>query len=75
MSAPDNTRSCISRIEPLARHVGRLLVFVVDLEEARGLTRRLGDRLIAVAFGCCDDAVSVAVRTRHHLIGVGLAPA
>jgi hypothetical protein len=35
-------------IEPLARDIRRFLVFLVNLEEARGLTGGLGDGLLAI---------------------------
>src|SRR6516225_7369791 len=35
-------------IDPLPRHVGRLLVLLVDLAEARGLALGLGDGLFAI---------------------------
>ena len=58
-------------IHALARDVGRLLVFLVDLEEARRLAGGLGDRLLLVAFGALQDALGLAARLRHDLVGVG----
>ena len=62
----------VSRIHALAGDVGRLLVLLVDLEEARRLTVRLGDRLLLVALGALQDALGLAARLRHHLVGVGV---
>ena len=54
-------------IHALARHVGRLLVFLVDLEEARRLAGGLGDGLLLVALGGLQDALGLAARLRNDL--------
>src|SRR5271166_1454810 len=60
------------KIHAFARHLGRLFVFVEDLVESGGLTRRLGDRLQAIAIGRLNDRGGLAARLRHHAVGVGL---
>ena len=72
LSVPPNSRSMVSRYMRWRVTVGRLLVFVIDLEEARGLALGLGDGLLAIGFGSLDDLGSAAARFRHHAIGVGL---
>src|SRR5262249_57617011 len=42
-------------IDALARYVGRLLVLLVDLAEARGLALGFGDRLLAVSLRVLGD--------------------
>src|ERR1043166_2274552 len=59
-------------IEPLARDFRGLFVLVVDLEEARRLTGRLGDGLLAIGLGGLGDLRGAPTRLRHHAIGVGL---
>ena len=59
-------------VEPLARDVRRLLVFLIDLQEARSLAVRLGDGLLAIGFGGLGDLRRPAARLGHHPIGVGL---
>src|SRR5262249_24209410 len=59
-------------INPLPRHVGRLLVLVVDLAEARGLALGFGDGLFAIGFGVLEDLGGAAARFRHDAIGIGL---
>src|SRR6516164_10201903 len=49
-------------VNALARHVGRFLVLLVDLREARGLTLGFGDGLLAVGFGVLDDLGGAATR-------------
>ena len=61
----------VSRIDALAGHIGRLLVFLVDLQEARRLALGLGDRLLLVALGALQNALGLAARLRHDLLGVG----
>ena len=60
------------QIHALAGHVGRLLVLLIDLGEARGLALGLGDGLLAIGFGVLDDLGGAAARFRHDAIGVGL---
>ena len=52
----------------LAGDVGRLLVFVVDLEEASRLALRLGDRLLLEAFGALQDALGFALASGITLL-------
>ena len=59
------------QVQTLARHLRRLLVFLVDFEEARRLSRRLGDRLLLIALGRLQDALSFAPRLGDDLVGVG----
>ncbi len=59
-------------IHALAGDLGRLLVFVVDLEEARGLALGLGHGLLAIGFGGLGDLGGAAARFRNHAVGVGL---
>src|SRR5262249_38674371 len=54
-------------IDPLPRHVGRLLVLLLDFAEAR-----FGGGLFAIGFGVLDDLGGAAARFRHDSIGVGL---
>src|SRR6516225_10708309 len=42
-------------IDPLPRYVGRLLVLLVDLAEARGLPLGFSDGLFAIGFGVLGD--------------------
>ena len=72
LSVPPSSALHGLEIHALARDVRRLLVFVVDLEEARGLTGRLGDGLLAIGFGGLRDLRGAAARFRHHAVGVGL---
>ena len=51
--------------QPLTRHVGRFLVFLVDLEEARGLALGFSHRLIAEAFGTSNDTVGLTLGARY----------
>ena len=60
------------QINPFTRHVGRLLVFLVNLQEARALALGLGDRLLPVAFGGLHDLRRMSACLRHDLVGVGL---
>ena len=59
-------------INSLPRHVGRLLVFVVDLLEARALALGLGDRLFLVTFGDLQDLRGAAARVGNDAVGIGL---
>ena len=58
-------------VHALARDLGRLLVFVVDLEEARRLAGGLGHGLLLVGSGALQDALGLAARLRHDAVGVG----
>ena len=60
------------QVDPLARHVGRALVFLENLRESRGLTLRFGNRLELVALGFLDDRCRPSARFRHDAIGIGL---
>src|ERR1043166_3596399 len=53
-------------IEPLARDFRGLFVLVVDLEEARRLTGRLGDGLLAIGLGGLGDLRGAPTRLRHQ---------
>src|SRR5262245_13982052 len=59
-------------IDALACDLRRLLVLVVDLEEAGCLTARFGNGLLLVGFGRLQDLGSAAARLRDHPVGVGL---
>ena len=60
------------QINSLPRHVGRLLVFVVDFQEARALALGLGDRLLLVAFGDLQDLRGASARVGDDAVGIGL---
>ena len=60
------------QINSLPRHVGRLLVFVIDLLEARALALGLGDRLLLVAFGDLQDLRGASARVGNDAVGIGL---
>ena len=60
------------QIDALPRDVGRLLVFVVDLEEARALALGLGDRLLLVAFGDLQDLRGASLGVGNDAVGIGL---
>ena len=60
------------QIHALAGDVGRLLVLVVDLQEARGLALGVGDGLLAIGLGVLDDLGRPAAGFRHHFVGVSL---
>src|SRR6516165_10062088 len=59
-------------IDPLPRHVGRLLILLIDLAEARGLALGFGDGLFAIGLGVLEDLGGAAARFRHDAIGIGL---
>ena len=67
-------KNVLHRIEihALAGHVGRLLVLLVDLQEARGLALGVGHDLGAIGLGILSDLRGAAPRFRDHAIGVGL---
>src|SRR5437763_3835231 len=52
-------------INPLPRHVRRLLVLFVNLREPRRLTLGFGDGLFAIGFGILGDFGGAAARFRH----------
>ena len=60
------------QIDALPGDVGRLLVFVVDLEEARALALGLGDRLLLVAFGDLQDLRGASLGVGNDAVGIGL---
>jgi hypothetical protein len=60
------------QIHALARDVGRLLVFVVDLQEARRRALGLGHRLLTIGFRVLHDLRGASARFRHDLVGVAL---
>ena len=51
--------------------VGRVLILLVNLLEARRLAARLGDGLLAIGLGLLQNARGRAARFRHDAIGVG----
>ena len=55
-------------IDPLPRHVGRLLVLLVDLAEARGLALGFGDGLFAIGFSVLGDLGGAAARFRNDAL-------
>ena len=60
------------QIHALAGHVRRLLVLIVNLEEARGLAGGFGDGLLAIGFGVLGYFGGAAARLRNDPIGVSL---
>src|SRR6202011_4633655 len=60
------------QIDALPRHVGRLLVFVVDFQEPRALALGFGDRLLLVAFGDLQYLRGASARVGYDAVGVGL---
>ena len=50
----------------------RLLVFIVNLQEARGLTGGFGHGLLTIGFRILRDLRGAAARLRHHAVGIGL---
>src|SRR6266850_907604 len=56
----------------LPRHVGCLLVLVIDLEETGALALGLGDRLLLVAFRDLQDLGGAAAGVGDDAVGVGL---
>ena len=59
-------------INSLPRHVGRLLVFIIDLRKARALALGLGDRLFLVTFGDLQDLRGAAARVGNDTVGIAL---
>ena len=57
-------------IEPLARHVGRLGIFVVDRDEALGLALRLLHDAVLVGGGLFADLRGIAARLAELLVGI-----
>src|SRR5689334_15347753 len=57
--------------DALARDIGRLLVLVVDLDEAGCLAGRLGDGLLLVALRALQDALRFAAGFGNDTVGVG----
>jgi hypothetical protein len=58
--------------DALPADIGRLFVFLKNLEKASGLTGRLGDGLLAIGFGGLSDLRGLAARFRDDLVSVGL---
>src|SRR5262249_40566967 len=59
-------------VHALAGHIRRLLVLIVDLEEARGLAAGFGNRLLAVGFGGLQYLCGTAAGLRNNPVGIGL---
>ena len=59
-------------IHSLARDVGRLLVLIVDLQKARGLSFGVGNGLGLVGLGVLNDLRGLAARLRHNAVGISL---
>src|SRR5262249_20308110 len=59
------------KVHALARHFGRLFVFLVDLEEAGRLAGGLGNGLLLVGSSGLQDALSLAACLRNDAVGVG----
>ena len=60
------------QINSLPGHVRRLLVFVVDFQEARALALGFGDRLLLVAFGDLENLRRASLRIGNDAVGIGL---
>jgi hypothetical protein len=56
------------QIHALTSDLGRLLVFVVDLEKTGRRALGLGDSLLAIGFGVLGDLRGTAVRLRNNLV-------
>src|SRR5215469_10366922 len=59
-------------IDPLPRHVRRLLVLLVNLRETRGVALGVGDGLLTIGLGVLENLGRAAACFRYDAIGIGL---